>query len=228
MKYFKYSIFLILLLSIIGCSVRRGFDRGMLNNRFQDRNITTDEDIEKVLNLKPQIKFPFKLGIYMPNSFQWSKTLKDKHAINQEWIEDLKKENVISDVVFISNVTLEGNKLKNIRLAAARYGADAVLIVDDVTDFDRYNNIGSVLYLTIVGLWIVPGTHVESLVLMRGAMFDVRNEYLYLSLESEGGGEKMGIAMYLENEEAISIARTEAMTNFMVELKSRLKSLKGK
>ena len=54
---------------------------------------------------------------------------------------------VVSEIVLISDATLQltsravvPNAYTELRYAAARYGADALLIVNDASSVDRYNN----------------------------------------------------------------------------------------
>ena len=86
---------------------------------------------------------------------------------------------MISQMFIVPNI-FEMKDLKTIRLAAAQQGADAVLIIRSVDQTDRYLNYASFLYITIIGLWIVPGSDLDALVMLRGAMWDVGNAYLYM------------------------------------------------
>ena len=104
--------------------------------------------------------------------------------------------------------------LKTIRLAAAQQSADAVLIIRSVADTDSYSNYASILYLTIIGWWIVPGTDIDSLVIMRGAMYDVANAYLYLTAEAEGEAHVVGPTLGLRDRDAIDEAKAKALDNF--------------
>ncbi|CUS36178.1 hypothetical protein [Candidatus Nitrospira nitrificans] len=115
--------------------------------------------------------------------------------------------------------------MEGIRLAAAEHGADAVLIVNGIADVDRYNNYSAFLYLTIVGMWLVPGTHADSLFVLDGAMWDVKNQYLYLSVESEGVASKMGPTMVLQNKKGTTEAKKLAVQSFGLELSKRLKAI---
>src|SRR5512145_2171842 len=65
------------------------------------------------------------------------------------------------------------------RSSAARRAADAVLVITGASAVDRYSNWASLLYVTLVGLWVVPGTHADGIFLAAGSVWDVRNEFLY-------------------------------------------------
>jgi len=117
------------------------------------------------------------------------------------------------------------NDLAGIRLAAAEHGADAVLVLNGITEVDRYNNFASFLYLTVVGLWLVPGTHTDSLFVLDGAMWDVKNQYLYLSVESEGLASKTGPQMILKDKDSVVEAKKRAVQSFGSELEKRVRAV---
>lgn len=199
--------------------------------------LVTDDEIQKVLELKPQIKLPFRLGVYFTqpqyryfgwNGSQWSE---DQQSV--EWLDQLKTRGIVSDVVPISSATVESsgsNKSsfrKDVRLAAARHNADAVLIIDYNYGVDRYNNYSALLYLTIVGGYVIPGTHSDALVIMNGTLWDVRNEYLYLTAETDATAKRIGPAFILEDEESVKLARVKALKQLKDEILRRMANMKS-
>lgn len=143
------------------------------------------------------------------------------------WCEQLKTEGILSDMFVISEMIKHGNSLIDIRQAAALQGADAVLVLSGVTDIDRYQNVAAALYITIVGTYFIPGTHIDSLFIMNGALWDVRNQYLYLAAESEGIGNTLGPLSLIKSKPAISAAKKNAIESFRPEFLKRIKSLKA-
>jgi rhombotail lipoprotein len=143
------------------------------------------------------------------------------------WGEQLKTEGILSDMFVISEMIKHGNSLIDIRQAAALQGADAVLVLSGVTDIDRYQNVAAALYITIVGTYFIPGTHIDSLFIMNGALWDVRNQYLYLAAESEGIGNTLGPLSLIKSKPAISAAKKNAIESFRPEFLKRIKSLKA-
>lgn len=222
-----------------GCAVSKGFDRGALRQSLQPP--ATDQEIQAVLDLKPQLPAPFKLGVYLSSggnySRRWYWTNEEKDAL-LAYGEELKKAGMISDIRLVSDFTVEvrkstfmsgysGGSLKDIRLAAARYGVDALLIVNSVSAVDRYNNFAALLYWTIVGLYLVPGTHSDALVMINGSLWDVRNEYLYATEEAEAVARTLGSAMLLEDVSAIDQAKQKAIGEFGKRFVTRLKTLQA-
>jgi rhombotail lipoprotein len=235
----RKSIFIgiaISLLLLSGCALQKGLNRGAIKESMYSAQIVTDDEIKRVLELKPQVKFPFKLGIYFSDSLNgWcdgchTKWKKDEQDIT--WLDPLKAEGIISEIIPISSITVakDGDKysfLKSIRLAAARHNVDAVLVVDYNSGVDRYNNFSSFLYITIIGGYLIPGTHSDALVIMNGALWDVRNEYLYLTVEAEGTANKIGPAFLLEDKDSVQSAKESALKQFKDEVIKRMKNLKG-
>ncbi len=237
-------VFLLILVHF-GCAAR-GFDRGALRHEMRQDLPTevTDSDIQKALELKPQMKFPFRLAVYLKsegrglagasspqlryrNHLRWRWEGEDKDSL-LSIAEKLKAEGVITDMFILPPSRVSQHDLRGIRVAAAEHGADAVLVVDGNEDVDRYQNYFGFLYVTIVGAWLVPATHADALFVMDGAMWDVRNKYLYLSVEAEGMASKLGPVMVLEDKDAIAEAKKQAVGAFVPELAKRLKAIAGK
>lgn len=244
----KRMFAVVAVLLMAGCAAR-GFDRGALRQQLAQEAPPhiTSSDIQRALELKPQLKFPFRLAIYMqpgiadvldyertPHAAQpfrrsvgvkeWRWEGEDKNQI-LSLADKLKSEGVISDMFIIPQARVSRNDTEGIRLAAAEHGADAVLVVNGIADVDRYNNYSAFLYLTVVGLWLIPGTHADSLFVLDGAMWDVKNQYLYLSVESEGLASKMGPQLVLQNKESVTDAKKLAIQSFGPELANRLKAI---
>ncbi|MCX8073023.1 MAG: hypothetical protein N3C12_11300 [Candidatus Binatia bacterium] len=137
------------------------------------------------------------------------------------------KEGIVSDLFLISDLVVSGTDVKSVRLAAAKHGADAVLIMRAASQVDRYLNGFPVLYLTIVGLWLVPDTNVDALAMVQGAMWDVANGYLYATAEAFGEGRATGFGTIVEDKEALAEARKRALEEFGPEFIARLQSLYG-
>lgn len=240
----KHLLAAILLLTLTGCAMSKGFDRNVLRERVSQP--VTDTNIQAVLSLKPQLPKPFKLAIYVhsPEVFQrkpfWTEL--EKNSL-QDAVDKLKEAGVISDVVFIADSVVQHNsepqfnpriglhapmpRVPELRLAAARYGADALLTVNGISSTDRYNNVWSLSYWTIVGAYFVPGTHSDALVMISGVLWDVRNEYLYATEETEGGAQKAGPGLILADADVIRQAKQVALTEFNHNLTARLLRLNG-
>lgn len=222
---------------IPGCVVSKGFDRGSLRQSVQPP--ATDKEIQAVFDLKPQLPVPFKLGVYLaPGGSNWRRAYWSNEEVNAllAYGDQLKDAGIVSDVRLVSDFTVEvrkpptffgysGSSLKDLRLAAARHGVDALLIVNSVSAVDRYNNPAALLYWTIVGLYVAPGTHSDALVMISGSLWDVRNEFLYATEEAEGLAKRVGPSQLLEDVPTIDQAKQKAIVEFGRKFTGRLKSL---
>jgi rhombotail lipoprotein len=217
-------LMILLTLTLTACATSRGFDKGSLRSELSSQKQVTDEDIKKVFALKPQLPSPFKVGIYFSSqtgyqrSGYWSWTGEDKDKL-LEVAKELKAKNMISDMFVISDSLLEGGSdNKAIRLAAARAGADAVLVVNAVSDTDEYNNPLGATYFLLVTPFFVPGSVVDGLFMVNATLWDVRNQYLYLSAEAEGAASETRPAFFTERARVIKSAKATAMTALAQEL----------
>ena len=230
----RRALIILLALAVTACASSRGFDRGALRGEITDQKVVTEEDIKKALELKPQLPAPFKLAVYFvpPKSdwrrgSSWNWLGEDKNKL-LEVTSELKNKNVVSDIFIINDAILEGNDNKAIRLAAARAGADAVLIINGVSDVDRYNNALGFSYFLLITPFFVPGTEADGLFMVNASMWDVRNQYLYLSSEAEGVATETRPAFFVEEPRVIKIAKTGAITALSKELAARLASMATK
>ena len=225
----------VFVLVVVGCS--SGFDRGRIKERLEgeERQID-DEDIRAALASKPQVRFPIKVGIVFVEDdrtdrsdrravpFRW--TDQDRESLLAAW-ETLRAKGVVSDLFVISPDLVPGNDLRHLRLAAAKHGADSVLVVKGAAQMDRYANPLALLNLTIVGGFLAPGSHRDALFSARCALWDVGNEFLYLTARSEGEAKRQGPTFLIEDEPALDAAKEDALRGINAELVRRLASLKG-
>jgi len=220
----------LLVLMLTACASSRGFDRGSMKGHISDQIQVTEEDIKKVLELKPQLPSPFRLAIYFVSP---SRSIEWRYGRTWSWLgedkdillgigPELKKKGVISEVMVLSDYIAEGSDEKAIRLAAARAGADAVIIVNGTCDIDRYNNFLGYSYILLVTPFFIPGTEADGLFMANASMWDVRNRYLYMSVESEGTAKEIKPAAYIDEKEIIKTAKTAALKALKSEIASRL------
>jgi len=218
----------LLVLMLTACASSRGFDRGALRGQIPEQKQVAEEDIQKVLGLKPQLPSPFTLAIYFvsppPGSCygnSWIWLSEDKDTL-QSLEAELKGKGILSEVFVISNQIVEESDNLSIRLAAARAGADAVLIVNGVSDIDRYNNPLGYTYFLLITPFFIPGTEADGLFMANATMWDVRNQYLYLSAEAEGTAKEIKPAVFIDEKRIIKSAKSAALATLKAEISSRL------
>jgi hypothetical protein len=230
----KNFLIVLLILTVTACASSRGFDRGALHGQLTEQKVVTEDDIKQVMNLKPQLPDPFRLALYFAqpksvayyrNSWRWLDA--DKDAL-LGIVNELKGKKIVSDMFVISDAIVEGADNKALRLAAARAGADAVVIVNGVSDIDRYNNSLGVAYVLLVTPLFVPGTVADGLFMANASMWDVRNQYLYLSVESEGTATETKPAAFINENRLIKTAKSDALAALRKELLEHLLGMSGR
>ncbi len=209
-------------LFLMGAGCTAHFERAEMQERLhRAQPLFTDWDVERIEQLKPQLPMPFRLAVAPPVNWSGDPTSERELQEIKAWGEKLEKAGVITDLVVIPSMLLQmahekygQGHLKAIRAASARFHADAVLVLATVTDVDAYVNPLSVLYLTIVGMMVVPGSHREALTLVEGVLLDNRNEYLYTAVVAEGKGFTTGPLVGIEDADAIRDSRVAALRSF--------------
>lgn len=228
---FKKVTLIFLAILISACSSSRGFDRGSLSKNLGQDIVVNDTEIERILALKPQIHLPFKLGVYFnpPTSETWWAkahwTGEDKEVI--ESIGNLLiEEGVISQYVPIVTSTVGSSSLKAVRLAAARYNVDAVLIINGISAVDTYHNNWAASYILLVTTAFVPGSVTDALFLSNATLWDVKNEYLYVAAEAEGVVSETRPALMTKQSQIVMEAKRQALIELAKNIYKNISNLK--
>lgn len=190
----KKTLFLVLItLSFAaGCSSKsKGFNRGQLHNSMNEI-IVTDKNIKDTLALKPQLPSTFKLGVYFTEpqkenystpEIRWMS--EDKEAFINSLSKELVSSKKLSQIITISSATVSKENLKNIRLAAAQHGVDAVMVISTANAAKQQLNSLAWSYLALAPAYFVNGNVSKSLVISQATLWDVRNQFLYMTAEAE-------------------------------------------
>jgi hypothetical protein len=213
-------------LSLTACASSSGFNRGYLRSSLgEQQKEITDSDIKKALEAKAQLPDPFKMAIYT-HLDAWRVNCNEQDKSELDLLAgNLIAAGVVSDVIYINSSMFEGKGHAAIRLAAARAGADAVLMVHGAGTSDRYNNALGATYFLLVTPFFVPGTVSDGLFMLSASLWDVRNQYLYLSAEAEGTASRTGTAVHLKDHQVVSEAKTKAIKALRLEIESQLLSI---
>jgi len=247
------AAFLVLAIpALAGCGASSGFDRGPIRERPQgERPLFTDAEIQKALEARPQARFPMRVAVFLGSaawegpgaaaedpgpgrystvrarsaaSFRW--TVGDEAAVAR-WAEPLRAEGIASDVIVVPESLKTGSDLRDARLAAARCGADAVLVLEGAARVDARANALALLNLLILPGWFVPASHRDATVVLRGVLHDVANEFVYLAADAEGEGKIVRPTFRVRDEEAVGMARGKALEDFGREFVRHMEGLKG-
>jgi hypothetical protein len=219
-----------LLVPVLLCGCVTGFDRDALRERLNDGTLQSpDAAIVEARGLKPQLRFPCRIAVYLkPEGHDWRWTPEDKAAM-EGWTGALKKDGIAADVFPLPEMLAgkgEKGDLKELRLAAAKCGADVLLVIHGAADTLRHMNPLAVFNLTIVGGYVVPGSSRDSLFMLEGVLVDVDNGYVYTGIQAEGTGKIMRPTFVIEDKDAIAVAKSKALAQFGDEFLRRMRRLK--
>jgi hypothetical protein len=217
------------ILLITGCASSRGFNRDALREQLNGKSEVSDRDNSKMAP-KLQLAKPFKVGIYFQEPSDqgeeklWNWSDADKKKI-LSGVEKIKNNVAISKVFMISPSVASGTDLKSLRKVAAQEGADALIVVSAVNDVDQYTTDWAWTYVALFPALFVPASVSDVLFISRAAMWDVRNEFLYLTAESEVLINRKYPAVFRQDKKQTADAKNDSLNGLQTELEKRLSSL---
>lgn len=200
-----------------GCASSQGFNRAaMIETLHVDP--TPDQNNEPLANQSSRLSTPFRLGIFFEDhnipagqsirKVEWLSA--DRSQILREFAP-LQDEQILRDTFVLMDATLRGDDIRGIRQAGARYGADLVLIVRGAAAVDRYNNRYALLYPTLIGAYLAPGTESDGLVMVTGSLWAVRSEWHAPIQTVEGTSKVVGSAVLVDDSTALKEAKEQAI-----------------
>lgn len=233
-KYYIRFCALGLLVLQISCA-SKGFNRGDLKDQIAaTKPEFNNSEIKDAFNKKPNLPKAFKLAVYFKSpsrlnnssSAEWRWTEQDK-AILESVAADLKKDGVVSDVFPIVSSLVGDEDLRSLRLAAAKHQADALLVISGAGQTDRYINKLGWTYALILPVLFIPGSEADTLFVSNAALWDVRNEFLYLTAETEATTNKTYVAAFGDQDkDLINTAKTASLNQLKEELSKMIKGRK--
>ena len=223
-------------MSLSACSGSRGLNRQILQESFHDHpEVVTDRDVAATMALQANLPTPYRLAIYFKHrDFPSRPALQRANWLGadadrlQRALASVQEEGILQQVFLLANSTVQGSTLRDIRLAAARYNADALLIIDGVSAVERYNNGHAAWYATGIGAYFAHGTESHALFMVEGTLWDVRTGALYGTQTADGETTLIGPAPSLDDKAAVAEAKDVAMARFGRELADTLRLLREK
>lgn len=215
------------LVPVLACGCAHGFDRAAIQQRLNDGTLqVTDEAIAEARATRAQLRFPCRIAVYFKPADHggWWWTTEDRAAL-EPWAAALKHEGIAAEVFPLPEMLVGKGEAKDLRLAAAKCGADVLLVVRGAAQTDSYQNPAAMLYLTGVGGYVVPGSHRDSLFVMEGCLIDVDNGYIYTGVQTEGVGKIVRPTFLIDDKDAITQARAKAVARFGEEFMRRMQTL---
>jgi len=222
----------IVVLLLTGCATKKGFNRGEMTGAAQANHplfLSSNLTVEQLEKLKSEVHFPVRLAVAPPiisygqswGSQEMNTWNPDETKEIESWATPLKRAGIVSDLVILPALLLEqckGNDqdcaLRVSRSAAARTQADALLLINLASAVEKYTNQASLLDVTIIGMWLIPGHHRDALTIAEGVMIDNRNEYLYAYARGEAEEKTVRPFMYASSWKAVRPSRLRALQSF--------------
>ena len=211
------TAFLITIVVSAGCTSSQGFNRSAMSETL----IWTPPSAQEKQLPTSRLSTPFHLAVFFIQRMMtpgasvqpvdWRSS--DGDALLR-WLTPLQDEHILADTFVLIDPTIRGEHVEEIKQAAARYGADAVLLVDGSTAIDRYNNGYASLYPTVLGAYLAPGTVSHALVMISGSLWDVRSDWHAPTETVEGNSKAVGPALLVEDSTAIVDAKEAALEAF--------------
>ena len=225
------------LLTLPACSLSNGFDRAEMLAALQYRRALPDEPLtasgteQAPVSLKP----PVRLGLYfIPTQFPTRQSMRTVEWLSEDrdrlirQLAPLRDDRTVSEIVLLPDTTMTTLDRQELRRACARHDIDVLAIVDGVGSVDRYNNLSSLLYLTVIGAYLVPGTVSDALFASEGTLWDARADRLLDRMGSEGQAKDTGSAVRLEDDGALKEAQLAAFDQLGARLIDALRRRTGR
>jgi hypothetical protein len=197
--------------------------------------VVNDSEVERAFALRAQLPKPYRLGVLFrdpppsaepgePEPWRWQV---EHRAQLVAALETQQDKGELGAVLSIARSTVTGDDLRAYRIAAARQGADAVLVVSGSDRVERDSNAWAATYFAIVPMLFAPGSELRVDFATHAELWDVRNEYLYLAAEAEARAEQKRAFPYLDREAASAEAQRASLSLLAEELKKRFARLHG-
>ncbi len=231
----RAAIASVLSLLVLGCA--SGFNRVEMQSALRAANpVFSSSKVEQIEELEPQIALPFSLAVSQPLGSSVGDWNSDEISEIRSWADPLSEAGVASQVNVIPASLLRGDcwqshgscTVEPFREAAARLGADVLLLMTESSDTDPYVNPLSILNLTIIGMWVAPGHHRDALTMIEGLLIDNRNEYLYATAQAEGESSQVRPLAYTYDDSVRRNARLAALQSFGREFIIQVSQLKSR
>lgn len=222
----------VLCLTLSACSTSKGFDRtGMHESLHQRLHIADEREPTDSSKSTAPLSEPFRLGIYFVRtefptrqsvrSGEWLSAEKDQLV---QRLTPLRSDQIVREIVVLAEPTVRTLTRQELRQAAGRYGIDVLLVIDGVGAVDRYNNAYALLYPTVIGTWLAPGTVIDALFLLTGTLWDLRTDRLLDQQTAEGQAQRTGAVVLMEDADALKEAKGLAIDAFGGRVADRLRS----
>ena len=182
-------LFLLLPAALLcGCETRQmnlvAPDIGVFVDR---RRPVTEKEIQEAFEQKPTIKAGNTIGIVFVSGTDSSGNAVQVATADESkaWQSAFQDSYLVSDVVFLSSeFTPSVRDVRVLRKNAAMLNCDLLLIYGISCDYSRKANPLSVLYITVIGAFFIPGDTLTAASIAKAALINVRTGHVYAVVEA--------------------------------------------
>ena len=226
-QLFKIAFGLTVVLSA-GCAGSQGFDRSAMTEVLHIAS-SSDGGNRDPLTQNSALSPPVRLAVFFsdhefPNhqslrKVEWLSA--DREQLLQG-LASLRDQELVTDIFVLMDSTVQAGNIDGIRQASARYGADAVLVIDAAGAIDRYKNRYAWLYPTLIGAYLAPGTESAALVIATGSLWAVHSDWQAPIQTAEGLSTIVGSAVFVEDSAALQEAKEHAIHALSINIVEQL------
>jgi hypothetical protein len=238
MSYYLKAITLGILGLSAGCASSQGFNRGELRQSLIPNSTIESAEIAAALSKKPQLPKPFRVAVHFrePNGpsrtteiHQWRWKDAEKKAVYQ-LEKSLKSKEEISAVFPLARelLTQESSieeRIEDLRMAAAKQGADALLVVSGTSSVDQYTGKLGWTYAALITALFVPASTIDAFFLTQASLWDVRNGFLYMTAEAEETSSETAPLAWLDEKPLIEKSKDAAVKLLTEEILRQMEGL---
>lgn len=225
------TVFVLMVALSSGCAGSQGFDRTAMTEVLHIAPASDRGNRDSSTHRAP-LSPPFRLGIFfVDHDFPHHRFLRkvewlsaDREQLLQG-LAPLQDRKQLTDIFVLMDSTVHAGDIDGIKQAGARYGADAVLIVDGAGAIDRYNNRYAWLYPTLIGAYLAPGTESAALVIATGSLSAVHSDWHAPIQTAEGASRVVGSAVFVEDSVALQEAKHQAIQFLSQRISDQLQRL---
>ncbi len=217
---------------IAGCGGAMSMDRGPVPVvesppvATPSAPVVDSAQIAEELARRPQLPSRPRVAVYFEppsagEAIPWRWSFEERQAIVRAG-EDRHQ----LDLFALPATAARSSDLATVRLTAARYGAEAVIVVHGAYEQRRRENLWAATYVLLLPIFFAPAQEQETVFVVEATMFDVRNGYTYLAAEGEASQSQQRAHVWIRGEEGIDTSRHVAVRLLAGELAERFASIR--
>jgi hypothetical protein len=185
-------------------------------------------DVQRALALRAQLPAPYRLGVYFRGAGDgdaaWRWEPEHRKAV-MAMLGRVSQHQAVTEAFAIARATVAADDLRSIRVAAARHGADAVLVISGHDEVEDGLNAWATTYVALLPMLFVPAGELDVRFMAHAELWDVRNEYLYVAAEAESEAHQTRALPFIDRQEATRSAQDGSLERLGGELERRFAAL---